>query len=80
MKKREITNNDLEQLFDKVIEQAPLINEEQVNSFLYNLPKAKLGRTTKYFSQNLLNTLITGTIVLSIAVVTILWVNSGKDT
>jgi len=79
MKKREITNNDLEQLFDKVIEQAPLINEEQVNSFLYNLPKVKLGRTTKYFSQNLLNTLITGTIVLSIAVVTILWVNSGNN-
>ena len=79
MKKREITNNDLEQLFNKVIEQAPLINEEQVSTFLYNHPKAKLGRTTKYFSQNLLNTLITGTIVLSIAVVTILWVNSGNN-
>ena len=80
MKKREITNNDLEQLFDKVIEQAPLINEEQVNSFLHNLPKAKSGGTSKYFTQNLLNTLIVGTIVLSIAVVTILWINSGNTT
>lgn len=79
MKKREITNKDLEQLFNKVIEQTPLINEEQVNSFLYNLPKAKSGRTAKHLSQNFLNTLIVGTIVLSIAVVTILWVNSGNN-
>ena len=35
---------------------------------------------TKHFPQNLLNTLITGIIVLSIAVVTILWVNSGNNT
>ena len=30
MKKREITHIGLEQLFNKIIEQPPIINEEQV--------------------------------------------------
>jgi hypothetical protein len=65
MKKREMTTNDLEQLFNTIIDQKPLINEEQVNSLLYNLPKASSGNAIKQFIQNHLNTLIFGTIVLS---------------
>jgi len=80
MKKREITNSDLEQLFNKLIEQAPLITEDQVNSLLFELPKTKSGNTTKHFSQNLLNTLIIGTIALSVIVGTILWKNYDRKT
>jgi len=77
MKKREITNEELEQLFNKIIEQKPLINEEQVHSLIYNLPKASSGNAIKNFFQNHLNTLIFGTIVLSIVVGVALWVNSS---
>lgn len=80
MKKREITNNDLEQLFNKVIEQAPLINENQLNSLLYNLPKSTSGSVFKRFVQSYLNSLIFGTFVLSIVAGAILWVNSGNKT
>lgn len=80
MKKREITNNDLEQLFNKVIEQTPLMNEEQVNSLFNNFPKAPSGNIVKRFLQNHLNTLIIGTIALSVVVVSILWLNSGQQT
>lgn len=80
MKKREITNNDLEQLFIKVIEQAPLISEDQVNSLLNNLPKAPSGSAFKKFFQDYLNSLIFGAIVSSIVVGAILWVNSGDKT
>lgn len=68
MKRREITNNDLEHLFSNIIEQPPLINEEQVNLLLNNFPKVKPGNTTKHFFQNHLNTLIIGTIVMSVLV------------
>lgn len=80
MKKREITNDDLEQLFNKVIEQTPLINEEQVNLLLNNLPKAPSGSAAKHFFPNHLNTLIIGTIVLIIVIGSILWVNTGHKT
>lgn len=80
MKKREITTNDLERLFSKVIEQTPLMNEEQVNSLLNNLPKVSSVSSAKHFLQNHLNSLIVGTIVLSIVVVSILWVNTGHKT
>ena len=80
MKKREITNNDLEQLFSNIIEQAPLLNEEQVNLLLNNLPMVKSGNATKHFFQNHLNTLIIGTIVLSVVVGVSLWVNAGHNT
>lgn len=80
MKKREITNNDLEQLFNKVIEQAPLIKVEQVNSLLNNLPKAPSGSAFKKFFQDYLNSLIFGAIVLGIVAGAILWVNSGDKT
>lgn len=80
MKKREMTTNDLEQLFNKVIEQKPLINEEQVNSLLNNLPKSPSGSTAKQFLKNHLNSLIVGTFVLSSVVVLILWVNTGHKT
>jgi TonB family protein len=80
MKKREITNNELEQLFNKVIGQTPLMNEEQVNSLLNSLPKATKGNATKPFFHNYLNTLIIGTIVLSIVLGAILWVNTAHKT
>jgi TonB family protein len=80
MKKREITNEELEQLFNTIIEQKPLINEEQVHSFLYNLPNASSVNAIKQFFQNHLNTLIFGTIVLSIVVGVALWGNSSHKT
>ena len=55
MKKREITNNDLDQLFNNIIEQSPLVGEEQVNSLLYNLPKSNSGSTVKHFFKYNLN-------------------------
>jgi len=80
MKKREITNNDMEKLFINIIEQTPLISEEQVNSLLYNLPQIPSGSTFKHFIQNHLNTIIIGTIVMSVAVSAILLINSGHKT
>lgn len=80
MKKREMTTNDLEQLFSTLIEQKPLINEEQVNSLLNNLPKESPGNTIKQFIQNHLNTLIFGTIVLSIVLGVALWGNFSHIT
>jgi TonB family protein len=80
MKKREITNNDLEQIFNNIIEQAPLINEEQVKLLLNTRSKVTSGNTTKHFFQNHLNKLIIGTIVLSVAAGLSLWVNSGRNT
>lgn len=80
MKKREMTTTDLEQLFNKIIEQKPLINEEQVNSLLNNLPKASSGNAIKQFIQNHLNMLILGIIVLSIVLGVALWGNSSHKT
>ena len=76
MKKREITNNDMEQMFNKLIEQTPLLSEEQVNSILNKLPKIKSGSSAKHFFQNYLNTLAVGTIVLTIVVCTIFGIYS----
>lgn len=80
MKKREITNNDLEQVFNNIIEQAPLLNEEQVNLLLNTRTKVRRGNNARHFFQNHLNKLIIGTIVLSVATGLSLWVNSGRNT
>lgn len=79
MKKREITNNDLEQIFNNIIEQAPLLNEEQVNLLLNTRPKVMSGNTARRFFQNQLNKLIIGTIVLSVAAGLSLWVISSRN-
>ncbi len=76
MKRREITNSDLEQLFNKVIDQSPLMNEDQVNSLLNNISEASLVASTRQFFQNHLNTLTIGSIVLSLVAGVIFWVNS----
>jgi TonB family protein len=80
MKTREITNNELEQMFNKVVEQTPLISEEQVNTLLHSLPKTKLGKAGKGFFQSHLNIIILGSIVLSIVVGAIIWLSSGHKT
>ncbi len=80
MKQREITNNDLEQVFNNIIEQAPLLNEEQVNLLLNTRPKVTSGNTARHFFQNHLNKLIIGTIVLSVAAGLSLWIISGRNT
>jgi len=49
MKKREITNNELEQLFTNIIEQEPLLTEYQVDLMLNNLPEAIPGNALKSF-------------------------------
>jgi TonB family protein len=78
MKKREMTHNELEQLFDRMVEQRPLLNEEQVISLLQQVTVTRPGRTIKGLFQNRLNTLILGTLVLGLAVI-LLWINKGPE-
>ncbi len=78
MKKREITNNDLEQMFNNIIEQDPLVSEEQLNSLLNNLSKSGSGSAGKSFFQNHLNTflLIFGVVLLVVSA--LIWTNSDQ--
>jgi TonB family protein len=79
MKKREITNNELEQLFTNIIEQEPLLAENQVDLLLNNLPEPKLGGAVKKFFNYHLNTfLLVATVVLIITIV-LIWINSDNQ-
>ncbi len=73
MKKREITHIELEQLFNKIIEQPPIINEEQVTLLLHKLPAVKPGSAGKNFIQNHYTIFIVGTIVISVVAGLLLW-------
>lgn len=76
MKKREITNDELEQLFTNIIEQEPLLTENQVDLMLNNLPEPFPGNAVKRFFKNHLNIfLLSATIVLIITAV-LIWINS----
>lgn len=77
MKKREITNNDLEQLFAKITKQAPLISEEQVDVLLTNYAAATPGNRMMRFFQSHLNSLLLGAVFL-IAASVFIWTNTGK--
>lgn len=77
MKKREITHIGLEQLFNKIIEQPPIINEEQVTMLLHKLPNMKPGSTGQNFIQNHYNIFIVGSIVLSVVAGLLLWFGNG---
>jgi len=77
MKKREITNNDLEQLFSKITEQAPLVSEEQVNVLLTNFSATNPGNATTRFLRNHMNTFLLGTAIAIVASVFI-WINVDK--
>jgi hypothetical protein len=75
MKKREITNIELEQLFTNIIEQEPLFTENQVDLLLNNLPKPIPGNALKSFFKNHLNIfLLSATVVLIITAV-LIWIN-----
>lgn len=75
MKKREITNIELGQLFTNIIEQEPLFTENQVDLLLNNLPKPIPGNALKSFFKNHLNIfLLSATIVLIITAV-LIWIN-----
>jgi len=76
MKRREITNNDLEQLFSNIIKQEPLLNENQVNSFLNSLPGPHFGSSVKRFFQNYLNAFLLGATVVLIIVTALILINS----
>jgi hypothetical protein len=78
MKKREMTQDDLDQLFQNILAQPPIINEEQVNSLLYSSPKAPSGSPARHFIKNHLNFLIMSTIVSSIIIGALLWTNAPK--
>lgn len=80
MKKREMTTNELEQLFNSIIEQEPLINEEQTTLFLYNLPQSPIITTFKRFFQNHLNTFLVGTFMLTVVIALFVWINIGHKT
>jgi len=79
MKKREITNNELEQLFTNIIEQEPLLAEYQVDFMLNNLTEPIQGNALKSFFKNHLNIfLLSATIVLIITAIFI-WNNSDNQ-
>ncbi len=78
MKKREITNKDLGQLFGKITEQAPLMSEEQVDVLLTNFAAAKTGDRTTRFFRNHINSLLLGAVLVIVASVFI-WINIDKD-
>lgn len=81
MKKREITNKDVEQIFNNIIEQDALLSDRQVVSLISNPSATKSGNTVRRFFQSRLNTiLISATIVFVIVAGTIIWVNSGHQT
>jgi len=79
MKKREITNNEMEHLFNKVTEQTPLISEEQVYKLLNDFPTVSSGSSFKRFFQNHLNSWMTGVIVASTVALSALWVYTNKE-
>jgi hypothetical protein len=79
MNKREITNQKLDSLFQDALEQPPIINEEQVNSLLYGLPKAPKGSQAKQFLKKHQNLWIMSTIISSIIVGTVLWTGSHSQ-
>jgi TonB family protein len=79
MKKREITNIELEQLFTNIIEQEPLFTENQVDLLLNNLPKPIPGNALKSFFKNHLNIfLLSATVVLIITAV-LIWINFNNQ-
>lgn len=80
MKKREITDHELNTLFQTILEQSPIINEEQVNALLHNLPKGPSVSQTKRFFKNNLNFWIMTTIVSSLIMGFILWINTHSQT
>lgn len=80
MKKREITNNELEQMFNKLIEQKPLIDEEQVALLINNFSKGSSQSAFKKHYQNHLNIFILGAILMSIVIASILWMNNNTKT
>lgn len=80
MKKREITNNDLELMFANIVEQEPLLTENQINSFLNDLPKPKSGNAVKSFFKYHLNTfLIISSLVLIIASVLVWFISDNQS-
>lgn len=78
MKKREITNNDLEQMFNNIIEQDPLVSEEQINSLLNNLPKSNSGSAGKNYFQHHLNSFLLISGIALIVVSSFLWIISDN--
>lgn len=75
MKKREISNIDLDRMFNNMIEQAPIISEEQVSSFLITIPELGKVSAAKRFFQHNLNNILVGTTVLLIISAALFWVN-----
>ena len=80
MKKREITNKELEQLFNKLVEQKPLLNEEQAALLLNKLPTVPSQSAFNRFFQSKLNVLIVGSIIMILVIGSILWMNNNGET
>ncbi len=80
MKKHEITDNDLELIFNNIIEQAPLINESQVRSLLDNQPKVPEENSFRQYYKTHFNALTIGSIFLIIAAFTIYLANNERNT
>jgi TonB family protein len=79
MKKREITNNELEQLFTNIIEQEPLLTEYQVDLMLNNLPEPIPGNALKSFFINHLNIFLLSATIVMIITVVLIWINSDNQ-
>ncbi|HEY4785700.1 MAG TPA: T9SS type A sorting domain-containing protein [Bacteroidales bacterium] len=77
--RREINDRDIERLFEKVIQQPPIINDEKVHSLLYHSPEQAIpGNPIKHFIKTHLNLIVMSTIIFSLLISTVIWTNFGK--
>jgi TonB family protein len=77
MKKHEITTIELEQLFNTLLEEKPLIEEEQVTALLFTLPERTNNNRSNHTFKSYLNILLIGVFVLLIVAGLFLWYHSG---
>jgi len=80
MKRREITTNDLELIFSNLIEQAPLLTEDQLVVLLNGIPTVSSDRSLKRFLKNHLNALILSSVLLVLATASVWWINADRKT
>lgn len=73
MKKHEISDNELDKIFGKIIEQSPLLNNEQVNLLLTN-PTGKVAeKPGKNFLRYFYKIFISTVIVVLILITALIW-------
>lgn len=69
MKKHDITDNELDLIFNHMVEQSPLLGEDRVFSLLESHQKPATARTSKNFFSNSLNSILITFAVLGIVTI-----------